>query len=696
MLEELAVDIDQESALQDQLRQEEQKQRALSALTISLLDKRKKAVEWREQLGIEQEWEECEEAYEGIDDANRGTESTAMHRTVRPRGDGGSILRKPKTSTRSTVFMPITRPYCDAAAARVADMLLPTDDSNFTYRPTPIPQLSEIDPFQLPPEALQQMGVQSIDQFLELQTDDAKLRAKRAQTRVEDWLVECQYHAEVRSVIEDCARLGTGILKGPIPSKRKRMRVVQSEFGLEMKITEEIVPISRRVDPWNIYPDPSCGERIANGSYLFERERLSAKQLMDLIGQEGYLDDAIRKCILEGPSKINISTSNRETSEDDRYEAWYFYGQVSKDDFESVTSGDEVSMDFVNVVCTMVNDRIIKMSPSHLDSGDFPFDMIPWQRRTGMPYGIGVAKQISVPQRMLNGATRRMNDNAGLSSAPQIIRFKGVVTPADGVWELTPGKIWDADPESSVQDVSKAFLAIEIPTRQAELMNIIQFSLKMAEDVTGLPMLMQGNQGQAPDTVGGMTILNNNANTVLRRIARLFDDCITEPHMRRYYEWIMLYGSEYEKGDFVVDALGSTGLVERDIQQRALIGMGELVLNPAYGADPQAWFKETLKAQKVDPKLVMLSPEKQAQQMQQQEQQMQAEQQAQQEAMQMQHEMMGAEHAHEERMQDRELAADVAMNREDNQVAMMSSREKLVHDTRKRFAERSKQGGNRT
>ena len=41
----------------------------------------------------------------------------------------------------------------------------------------------------------------------------------------------------------------------------------------------------------------------------------------------------------------------------------------------------------------------------------------------------------------------------------------------------------------------------------------------MAEDITGLPLIMQGS-GSAPDTVGGMQMVNNNASTVLRRIAR--------------------------------------------------------------------------------------------------------------------------------------------------------------------------------
>lgn len=661
-----------EAEVEAQRRADDERQQRIAALTQALIDKRTKAVEYREQLGIEQEWEDCEDAYEGIDDANRETEQTASARTVKPRSDGGPITARPRTTTRSTVFLNITRPYTDAAAARVADMLLPTDDRNFALRPTPIPQLSE-QQHRMLMQSLQQRQMQQampgqgmpmaqvidIAAFLKAKEEDANQRASRAQTRIDDWLVEWQYHAEARKVIEDCAKLGTGILKGPVPTRRKRSKVDQGPDGsLELSIVKEIGPNSVRVDPWSIYPDPSCGEDIQNGSYLFERELLSARQLRELIGQPGYITEAVKESLKEGPSKINVTEHNRSTKDDDRFEAWYFYGQISESDLESLTPAGRGTTDdeeFVDVVCTIVNDHIIKVAPSHLDSGDFPFDVMPWQRRQGMPFGIGVAKQINVPQRMLNAATRNMSDNSGLSGAPQIVMFKGVVEPADGVMELVPRKLWLADPNQNINDVKNAFVSIEFPSRQPELMAIIQFALKIAEDVTGLPMLMQGNQGAAPDTVGGMTILNNNSNTVLRRIARLFDDNITEPHMRRYYEWIMLYGEEDEKGDFVIDARGSTALVERDIQQQALLSMGQLVTNPAFGADPKAWFREMLKAQKIDPKTIMLTEEASAQQ-----------QQAQAQAMQSEQEQQDRNLEHEEHMQDKEIAKDILIARENN------------------------------
>ena len=208
--------------------------------------KRADAIQARRASGIEQEWQEDEDHYDGIDAVNRGSSSLQKGRTPT---DGLRETVK-DTSTRSTVFLKITRPYVDAASARVSDMLLPTDDRNYAIKPTPRPELTkllkaaqEAAPLtaQMPAPPQQPGGLrgmlgsffgsqqapaaqpaapqQSTAVDLAKQTiDKAKASAERAQEEIDDWLVESRYHAEVRKVIEGAARVGTGILKGPHPT----------------------------------------------------------------------------------------------------------------------------------------------------------------------------------------------------------------------------------------------------------------------------------------------------------------------------------------------------------------------------------------------------------------------------------------------------------------------------------------------
>lgn len=598
----------------------------LNALGASLAVKRREAVAARAASGIEDEWIGDEEFYQGYDDANR---QEYVHTASKPLASGTTSSVKQET-TGSTVFPNITQPYCDAVSARIGDMLLPTDDRNFAIEATPIPDMG-LDQFPdeevgvNPPAAgLQASGMEPMPaanpmlqmpdgavvavadakaQFAKMKAEAAR-KAGKAETRIDDWLTECQSNAEMRKIIDDAVKLGSGVIKGPVPVNRKSSKWQRESDGVAtLIIVEEIKPASFRVDPWNLFPDPACGESIHNGSYIFERDFLTGKKIEALKGLPGYIDSQIEKCLDEGPTSAiesdgRYALQNRSTK--DQFEIWYIYAEIKAE--EMAAAGCDCGNDKKSfpAILTMVNNHVIRASLNPMDSGEFPYDLIPFKRRPGMPWGMGLARQLRTPQRIIVGATRRLMDNAGLASGPQIVVRRGV-DPENGIWEIAPLKLWVEGEESGGQATSPV-TAVTIPMMQVELMNIVQFGMKMAEDVTGMPMLLQGQQGKAPDTVGGMTILNNNANAVLRRVARLFDSSITEPHIRRYYAWLMEYGDDDdEKGDFQIVARGSTALVERDLQSQEMVNVLALCLNPAYKKNPAKAMDEYLKSRRFDP-----------------------------------------------------------------------------------------------
>jgi hypothetical protein len=195
-----------------------------------------------------------------------------------------------------------------------------------------------------------------------------------------------------------------------------------------------------------------------------------------------------------------------------------------------------------------------------------------------------------------------MMDNSGVSSGPQIVVKPNSIQPADKQWQLSARKIWYATDD--VDDVSKAFTAFEFNSHQGELSNIIKMATELADAETGVPTIMQGEKGAAPDTVGGMQMLMTSANVVLRRLVKQFDDMITKPHIRRYYDYNMMYNEDEEvKGDFSIDARGSSALVVRDIQNQAFLNLLAAGANPVYGMylDTQKLFEKALQAQHIDP-----------------------------------------------------------------------------------------------
>ena len=605
----------------------------LDALGMDLAKTRAEAIEGRETSGIEQQWREDEEYYEGIDDANRHDNPSWRSK---PLGTGGVDTSESKAQpTGSTVFPNITRPYCDAASARASDMLLPTDDVSWGVDATPVPEIIGMSEGALPRDIESQIQAAHqdddsraaarqamIEQAKEI-VDQAKESANKAQQRIQDWHIECQYHAHVRSMIESAAKIGCGVLKGPFPAKKRHVAYKDGKLIIE----DVIKPVSVFVDPWNFYPDPGCGENIHNGSYTWERDDITHRRLEDLKGTPGYISEQIDKCLKEGPHQACRVTEQNESgliqrSNDNLFEIWYGYCNASRADLRDITKilnpesleegyegdalnefaeGDMDEQVFVQV--TLVNNRLIRMVQNPLDTGEFPYDVMPWQKRKNHWAGIGVGRQVRVAQNIIKAGFRSMMDNGGQAAGPQVLINTNYVRPQNNIYEFVPWKIWLLVKDLEGQaDIDRVFRFAKVDMAQAEMENIINLGLRLAEDATGFPMIMQGQTNSAtPTTLGGMQLQDNNASTVLRRIARLVDDCVTEPHVRRYYNYLLQYGpDDSEKGEFVINAMGSSALVERDLQNQQIGQMANMVSNPVFGLDPKKWAKQWLKSNRLD------------------------------------------------------------------------------------------------
>ena len=648
-------------------------QAKLAALANTLKGLRDDAVKARAASGIEAEWLEDEEYYEGIDGANRD------ERYIKPTSMDGRVRidkSKGKKSTRSTVFVNITRPYVNAAAAKLADMRFPTDDTNYAMmRPTPIPDLIQAEKDNSPVfnDSGQPVTATKVDEngqpmmqpqmqpdgqpvmdasgqpvmapiqkqatkadFVREEQKKAREACEKANMKINDWLVQCNYGDEGRQVIEDSARIGTGVLKGPFPENVRQRAVVTAPDGVGMIIKDELVPRTKRISVWNLYPDGACGESIHNGKYIWEDDEINSRQLQDLKRDPSYLSDAINQIIDEGPRSRKTGETTRPNGnkphDKEMYEIWYYTGYLSREDLDAAgyefeeeeqeegliaevegeqeNDSGEASDEEMNCGCqdddeqfpalvVMVNDVVIKATMQTLDSGEFPYDVFPWQPRSGHWAGIGVGRHMRTEQDGLNASTRILMDNAGVSGSPILIIDRSKVVPADGKWGVGPHKVYYTVDGAEVGNIRDAFTWILSPSMQIELMNIQQFWIQRAEQAVGLPMIMQGQVSQnIPDTAKGQIIANNNGNTVLRRILRNYDKA-AKAHVGRYYEWLLMYVEDDSmKGDFTVEVRDSTALIERDNQSNLLMQLLPLSLNPSYGKDPELVMNKFLEMQR--------------------------------------------------------------------------------------------------
>jgi len=614
----------------------------LSALATKICELRDEAVRYRAESGIEQVWLEAEEAYLGIDDENRHEyQGSTWQKANSPQGP---ITRANSSNgVKSTAFVKITSRYVDAGAAKVGEILLPIDGKAFSFSASPVPELinmqdddgqvivngqpamrdptpqeappAQPNPDGSPPAAPAPVPLTHADLAQEA-IAAANKKATAAENRIYDWMVESSYSAETRKAIHDRARLGVGVIKGPFPDEIKKHATTKDEQGNSTyQMHTEINPSVKWVDPWNFYPDDSCGENIHDGEFIFEKDMLSPRRVKELKKNKVYLADQIDKVLAEGPQRINDLNEKEQNLEkrkikDSRYEVWYYYGMISRDEMIAAKgkgmkdAKKDDKTDEVYAIVTIINNKVVRATINLLDSGRFPYHAAPWVRRINSWAGVGVAEQIRMPQRMTNAAVRALLVNAAKSAGAQIVVDKSCIEPADGSWTLTPDKLWFKTQSAANDDVNKAFNVFEFPNVQKEMMGIIEYGAKLAEDSCSIPLISQGQSGKTtPDTYGGQVLQDNNANQLLRSVGYNQDDYMTKNLVSMYYEWLLLDPKvpNDEKGDWNINAQGSAALIERYIQNTTINNILQSSLNPAFGADPYDTYAEYLRSQRLDP-----------------------------------------------------------------------------------------------
>tara|TARA_B110000858_G_scaffold198272_1_gene263642 strand:+ start:1411 stop:3618 length:2208 start_codon:yes stop_codon:yes gene_type:complete len=501
-----------------------------------------------------------------------------------------SQIRKRKGSM---VFANITRHKADSAEARLADMLFPTDDKNWGIQPTPVPELQDM-------KRKGGMGVDPNGAEVDLAVEAIRLmeeaarRAKAMENEIDDQLNQCDYNSEGRDVIHDAVLLGTGILKGPVVEGRYRKSWMNAKEGQALEVVQEIAPCARRVSPWDWFPDMSA-TRLAEVEFQFERHHFTRSEMSNIAQLPGFNEDAIRQVLTSDKGRATAANDNyiaqlREISgyagelgNDNRYEVWEYHGPIDRDDLEAAgLDCCEDELDTITGTVWFCGNKVLKVSLNPLATQEMPYSIFCFSDDDSSIFGVGVPYLLRNTQSVYNSAWRMIMDNSGLSSGPQIVVNRQIIEPADGDWTITPKKVWFL--KDKTRQVHEAFGSFEISSHQAELANILQISRMLADEETSVPAIAQGIERGASQTAQGMSMLMNNANIVMKRAVKVWDDNVTRKMLRRFYDYNMQFSDKQEiKGDFQIDARGSSAMMAREMQMQAMGGLMNLAQSPAFG-----------------------------------------------------------------------------------------------------------------
>jgi hypothetical protein len=535
------------------------------------------------------------------------------------------LTRELTDAKKSSIFINETRPKTQALEARLSDMLFPTDDKNWGIQPTPVPELTvgaelaattaaDIKLKAIADPENQQLAQQALAAEAEAARfqailDEAKKRSQAMEQEIFDMLKECKYEIQAREVIRDACKLGTGIMKGPViggKGRRSWQKKKEEQPGpdgkpvmvetnvYELTTVNDTQPKYWRVDPWHFFPETDAINMEENES-VFERHLMNSKELRKLARDPNFDKDAIRELLKTSPTQkvpsyiadLRSITAAYNDTMADRYTVWEYHGPLTATQVSDLATatGDNELMDILglgkdkdpdplqelNIVMWFCQGQVLKFGIHPLDSGDQIYSVFNLEKDEASIFGFGLPYIMRDGQKTLCASWRIMLDNAGLSSGPQIVINKDVIEPADGQWVMTPRKIWYKKAGAIAGE--KPFEMFNIDMHQPELANMVEMSRKNIDSETNMPLIAQGEQGShITKTAQGMSILMNAVNVVFRRIVKNYDDDMTTPNLTRAYDFNMQFSKkDHIKGDFSVDARGTSVLLVKEMQSANLL-----------------------------------------------------------------------------------------------------------------------------
>lgn len=569
-----------------------------------------------------------------------------------------------ETTGESHVFVNMTRAKTNRTEGRLCDILFPADDKNWGIRPTPMPNLSMVakrameeakkatdnaNQLEANPE-MQAIGGMERDQWLEVANDlgpqavqarkeieEAEQRCQRMEREIEDQLVEGLYGVKARDAVGWACKIGIGVMKGPVVGS-SRSRWTPGDEGYSLNGSGD-VPEPACVSPFSFFPDWNATSML-DAEFVLERHVVSASDMRRMASHHGFSEDSVRELLREGPGAgtpddlsflAELRALTGETTPvNERFVIWEYHGRLETSEIltlmmayapeqpDRLAAMEEWAEQYEDqmVIVYFCNNRILKIAEYYpMDSGELMYSVFSLEKGQASVLGaIGVPRMMRDAQEVLNAAWRMMMDNSALSAGSQVLVDKRAVQPADGSYVMRPRKVWMYDSENGG---TNPFQTFNIPNNQNEIAGIIALAKQFIDDETAMPSITEGGTDEmapgAASTVGGFAMLLNAAGVNIRRMVKNWDDDITAPLIRRFYDWNMQYSSKKEiKGDMKVEARGTSVLMQREMQAPTLSAIATgWSTHPVLGMmlKPYGMARKTLQSLSIDPGDVLIDQE---------------------------------------------------------------------------------------
>lgn len=510
---------------------------------------------------------------------------------------------------RSKAVHRLTKVKVDTIKSRLMGLIFPaTGSKNWAIKSTPYP---EVHPVVLKNAVAEEARAAGIDpsamsaaQVERIKNAVAAKAREKMEVQIQDHLVEGEmgFAEQCSKIVFQGVKLGTGVLKGPLPERRRVLKYspqVQDDGSVQWDrvAADEIEyhPAREHVSVWSVYPDMSATD-IRQARFLWQTHLMSAEDVLALKERSGFYGDVIDSYLSSNKDgdavPYNFEQDLRRMGSKEvplefrsRYRVLERWGYLSRTQLEQ--AGMEIPSGLTGrdlVACVwMIGSEVIKCALSSRPMRRLPYYFFNVVEDEATIFPEGVAHIMRNPARVIDAGLRMMLDNAGVAAGPII-----------GLNNSALNRQLNPDPENvhglrvyffdDVRDMQEAMAVWNIDSHTTELMNLIQFMSNFADETTA-PRFMQGDgrvKG-AGETASGLSMLMGAANVNLKDLVMFFDQQITEPFITAMYDWEMRYNPRSEiKGDFAIQAIASASLVAKEVQSQQLLSFAQTSSAPRF------------------------------------------------------------------------------------------------------------------
>lgn len=497
-------------------------------------------------------------------------------------------------------FEPIVADIIRSARAWIEDMLNLPHGNIFSVDPTPLPDLPDditkmivektlkkaamvvaetgrqITPDQVY-EFSQRLRVE-VEKFL---VEEASDRAEKMNDLIQDQFLDGDFFSAILQAVDDLCTFPTAFLKGPVVYEEEDLMWEFSVRGPVAKKGKVFRPRWYAPSPLDMFPSPNCSK--INEGYIFERMRMDPAALAAFGKVPGFNKEAIDRVVelhaAQGHVELTAEDQLRARLEKRHSLMFNFSGVIEVKGFQGMLKGSDIkdfgfsckidADDFYPVIAWLHNNRCLMCRMNANPNGEWQYSADSFERRSGSIWGRGLPQVLRNDQKIANGYRRSASNNASQAGGFQTTVDLGQLAEGQDVTNPYPGKVWQMQGKSpGTTGAGNKPIDFYQPRAIFHLLEkLIDSTKKRAEERAGIPPYLSGSDRArgAAETLGGLSILMNNAAKGLRSILRHMDEGLVRPSVKRQWLFNMLFHPDQSvKGDVQVTARGALGQVIKE------------------------------------------------------------------------------------------------------------------------------------